>query len=454
MDALTRPIVPPAPPVHAGELPTWRLVWESLSNLAGFWAEDAFVYLVARRKSLGVDSIVINDPEAVRQVMGPKAAAYGRPAAFIRPIRPLGGEGVLLADGTEWRRQRRLLAPVFTPARMGGLIPHFTAAAEGLLARLSGRANLSVAFHEAALDAVLRALFSLPPGRVQADLAKVVRDYIKGPGRPNLLDGLSRSESDFPLAGWSRRRFAKRWHKLVDAVIAERRASPDAEAHDLLGLLLSARDPETGKPLSDVEIRDQSATMLVAGFETTSRLLFWSSYLLALDPIEQERVRAEIAARPPEMVTTLEDLQAWPRLRQVLMETLRLYPPVAVILRQATAEDEIVGEKIGPGCLVWISPWVMHRHKSFWDNPTAFMPERFAGKPNAFLTEPAFLPFGAGPRICIGASFAMTEASVILANVLGRFHIGLESERPVLPVATVTTAPDHEPWFTLEPVEP
>jgi cytochrome P450 len=453
MDALNRPIIPPAPPVHAKELGDLRLIYETLRNLAGFWAEAAFDDLIARRNLMGIDGVMLNDPEAIRHVLGDRAGLYGRPPAFVRPIRPLGGQGVLLAEGADWKRQRRMLAPVFTPSRMGGLVPHFSAAAEALVGRLGPRANLSAAFHDAALDAVMRALFSQPATGPNAVLAKVARAYITGPGKPTMLDGFARREDDFAFAGGARRRFQKRWFAMVDQVIAGRRAEAQAHDDDLLGMLLSARDPETGEPLADAEIRDQSATMLVAGFETTSRLLFWSSYLLALDPIEQDRVRAEVLAHPPSSDMGIDDLARWPRLRMVLLEALRLYPPVAVFLRQALAPDDIAGEPVRPGALVWISPWVLHRHRRFWDRPTAFMPERFAGKPNAFLTEPAYMPFGAGPRICIGASFAMTEASVILANLLGRFHLGLESERPVLPVAQVTTAPDHEPWFTLEPVQ-
>jgi cytochrome P450 len=458
MDALSRPIIPPAPRVWPKEPSEPVLVYRTLRNLISAWAEPAFEKLFARRTVLGVEGILLNDPEGIRHVLGDRGEHYGRPPAFVRPIRPVAGEGVLLAEGADWKRQRRMLAPAFTPAAIGGLMPHFLAAAEGMLQRLGPRANLAGAFHEAALDAVLRALFSLPANGPNAALAQAVRDYLSGPGRPNFLDGIARSEKDFAVFGGARRRFRTRWFALVDAVVAERRASPPdppggGRSDDMLGLLLAARDPETGEGLSDSEIRDQSATMLAAGFETTSRLLFWATYLLALDPFEQDRVRAEVLAHPPRPDMTLDDLAAWPRLRAVLLETLRLYPPVAVLLRQVTADDVVCGEPVKKGALIWISPWTLHRHKAFWDQPTAFMPQRFAGKPNAFLTEPAYLPFSAGPRVCIGAHFAMAEASVVLATLLARHVWSLESDRPVMPVAQVTTVPDHEPWFTLSPLE-
>lgn len=456
MDALARPIVPPAPYVHPEDLSTPRLVIETLRNTLGNWSHNAFDIPFGRRKVLGVDSLLVNDPAGVRQVLQTSMASYRRPLAAVRPVRPLAGAGVLLAEGAAWRGQRRMLAPAFTPGTVESLLPHFHAAADSLVDRLAAapRANLADAFHRAALEAVLRSLFSLSAGPEQVALAAMASDYVATAGRPTFLDGFARAESDFAFAGGARRRFQRRWFAAVDRIVAARRAGPAAADHaDLLDRLLAVRDPDTGAPLSDAEVRDQCATMLFAGFETTSRLLFWASYLLSLDGAEQARLRAEVRAFPPERVAALEDLQNWPRLRQVLLEAMRLYPPVPMIMRQVVTPDVLCGESLKTGCLVWISPWVLHRHRLYWENPTAFMPDRFAGKANPWVTEPAYMPFGGGPRICIGASFAMAEASITLATVLARFEWSLESDRPVMPVGGVTTAPDHEPWFRLESLE-
>lgn len=455
MDALARPVVPPAPPVHPEDLSTPRLVVETLRNTLGNWSRNAFDIPYGRRKVLGVDSLLVNDPAAIRQVMQTGMGHYARPLAAVRPVRPLAGEGVLLAEGAVWRGQRRMLAPAFTPGGVESLLPHFHLAADSLVGRLSGqgRANLADAFHQAALEAVLRSLFSLAAGPEQVELAAMVRDYVATAGRPTFLDGFARAESDFAFAGGARRRFQKRWFAAVDRLVAARRAGPpDAGHDDLLDRLLAVRDADTGQPLTDAEVRDQCATMLFAGFETTSRLLFWASYLLALDGAEQARLRAEVRAFPPGRATTLEDLRHWPRLRQVLLEALRLYPPVPIIMRQVVEPVVLCGESLGKGCLVWISPWVMHRHTAFWDNPTAFMPERFAGMAQPWISEPAYLPFGAGPRICIGAAFALAEASIMLAALLERFEWSLDDTRTVLPIGGVTTAPSVEPWFRVEAV--
>ena len=154
----------------------------------------------------------------------------------------------------------------------------------------------------------------------------------------------------------------------------------------------------------------------------------------------------------PERIGGPDDLQNWRRLRNVLLEALRLYPPVPQIVRVANGPDDICGEKIGANTQVWISSWAMHRHRRFWDQPTAFLPDRFAGKTAPWTQTPAFVPFGAGPRICIGIWFALLEAEMVLAQLLSRYAISLPGARPVLPVGRVTIEPSYEPLFRLEPV--
>jgi len=448
-------IIPPAPKVHAKDLPGWRLVLEFSRNTVSTLPNYAFDVLISRRRILGFDSLLLNDPDGVRHVLTTAREKYKRLVSTHRVLGGLGSNGLFLATGSQWRRQRRMLAPVFTAANVGVLLPHFAAAAADLANRLnsSSRANLALAFQEATLEAVLRALFSLPESEQRERIAAMVRRYFSGPGRPNMLDGFARTEESFAFATRRRRRFRRAWSDTIDAIIASRRTSPASAAHgDLLDLLIAARDSESGEALSDVEVRDQCGTMLVAGSETTARLLFWATYLLTLDAAEQNRLRDELAAYPPERVSKLDDLLNWPGLRQTLLEALRLYPPVAYIAREAIADDVVAGESVRPGTQVWISPWVIHRHRKFWEHPTAFVPNRFAGRPSPWTSESAFLPFGTGPRICIGATFAMVEGQVMLATLLSRFKIALDDPRPVLPVATVTTGPNHEPLFQLERV--
>ena len=455
MLALSELVVPPAPKVRDKDLPGWRVLLEFNRNTVSIQPNRAFEELIVRRRIFGIDSILINEPEGVRYVLTTAMEKYKRLVAADRILAPIVGKGLLLAAGSQWRRQRRMLAPVFTPANIGLLLAHFAAAASGMAERINGskRANLSLAFQETALEAVLRALFSLPDSAQRGRIASMCRDYLAGAGRPNVLDAFAPTAESFAFALGGRSRFQRAWFDTIGTLVASRRNLRATPAHrDLLDLLLAARDPDSGKALSDTEVRDQCSTMLVAGFETTARLLFWATYLLALDVAEQNRIRVEVAAFSPERVRSLDDLLNWPRLRQTLLEALRLYPPVAYISREAIVDDIVAGELIRPGTQVWISPWVMHRHRRFWDNPTAFMPDRFADKPSPWTGIGAFLPFGAGPRICIGATFAMAEAQIVLATLLSRFKVRLDASRPVLPVARVTTAPNYEPWFQLERV--
>ncbi len=446
-------VFPPAPKVHAADLPVWRLLPAVARSSLSFWPERAFDFLINKHTTLGITSIVVNDPEGVRHFLVGNAANYRRPSSVRRVTIPLGGSGLFLAEGTEWRRQRKLLAPSFAPLSINVLVPHFHEAARHLLHDVEGKSgvNLSSAFQDTALEAVLRALFSMPESQSREELSELVRGYVEGAGRPGLLDGFAPSEDSFGFALGKRRRFQSKWFGAIAAIVAQRKAEPKAADHrDLLDLLLQLKDVDTGEMLSDDEIRDQSATMCFAGSETTARLMFWAVYLLTLDREEQQRLSSEITAFPPDDVRTLEDLANWPRLRNVLLETLRLYPPVPHIIRQANGPDTISGMSVAANDQIWASAWIMHRHRKFWQNPTAFMPDRFAGKSAPWVQTSGYIPFGVGPRICIGLHFALSEAQIVLAHLLARYRITVVGTRPVMPVGRVTIEPDYEPMFRLE----
>lgn len=445
-------VLPPAPFVHPTDLSTLQLVVGTLRSNLAIWPDYAFDVLVNRRTTLGLTALLVNDPAWVRHVMITNAANYRRPVTVRRIAEPVGGSGLFFAEADAWRRQRRILAPSFTPSSLDILVPHFHEAALHLLRNLEGRtqANLSEAFQDTALEAVFRALFSMPEDAARQKLARLVRDFMNGPGRPGLFDGFARKDNSFAFALGPRRRFQVAWFGEIDAIVAARRRAPERPEHgDLLDHLLALRDAETGEALGNAEVRDQCATMFFAGSETTARLMFWASYLLTLDRDEQARVQDEIAAHPPERIQTLKDLDNWPRLRNVLYEALRLYPPLPHLQRQPIAPDRIADFDVATTDQIWISAWVMHRHRKFWDNPTAFQPDRFSGKSAPWVQIPAYIPFGAGPRICIGLNFALAEAQIVMAHLLQRHGLSAGT-RPVMPIGRVTTEPDHEPMFGLE----
>jgi cytochrome P450 len=407
--------------------------------------------MFSRGTLFGKQSMLVNDPEGVREIAaGDARGLFVKNNAARRLVRPIVGQGLLLSENEQWRKQRRMLAPVFTPAHVNLFLSHFNEAARSLIAGLrdGAQANFAALMQDTALDAACRALFSVSIGGDGKGkrLAALARYYGAGPGRPSLWDFLAQKEDDF----YSPRRaaFRVKWRAEVKSIIEQRRNQPPKEGpRDLLDILLSARDPDSGEGLSDEEIEDQTSTFLAAGFETTARTMFWTIYLLSLDREEQARIRAEVRAAPPDTLTELAGLKVWPRLRQALLEAMRLYPPVPLYTRVATADVVVCGEKLAAGTVLLVSPWLIHRHTKLWDNPNAFLPDRFAGKPNDFLSNGAFIPFGTGPRVCIGATFALAEASIVIARLLERFDIALDDAREVMPVAILTTAPSIEPNF-------
>ena len=444
-------LVPPAPrmPAKPGRL---RFLLGGRRDLLRFFHDAFYEQPVVRDTVFGRRLLLVNDAAGIARVLGEHADHYVKPVVTLRTIRPFTGDGVLLAEGDVWRRQRRGLAHAFTPAAMAALMPAFHDAAERLVAQLDAKPELgSAMFEEVAFDAVLRALFSDLDDAARARFRSVAGGYLsngRGPGRPGLLDLLAHEPDDFAWSEGARRRFQQRWFSEVDGVI-ERRGT--AERPDLLGALLATRDPATGEPLDRWEVRSQAATFLAAGFETTARLMFWTSLLLALDPAEQERVRGEVRDGV-DLPAAFEDLNRWPRLRAVLQESLRLYPTFPVFVRRALGADEVAGEAVRAGDQVFVAPWTVHRHRRFWERPDAFDPDRFAGQPNAWAAREHFIPFSRGPRVCIGAVFALSEASVVLASVLRRFRIGPPA-RPVMPVALLSIQPDRPVRFPLTRVD-
>ena len=278
-------------------------------------------------------------------------------------------------------------------------------------------------------------------------LRDFVMEYGDGLAQPRFLDLL------LPV-GWpspqdfARARFRKRWTRFVAMLMAERRAAGKNEGappRDLFDLMGAARDPESGEAFTDEQLGDQVATMILAGHETTATALFWSLYLLALDPATQEKLAAEVKGAAVDGELAIERLKFT---RAVVDETMRLYPPAFLIARAAAAADTIAGLPVRKNDLVLIAPWLLHRHEKLWNEPNAFIPSRFmpgAPPPDRF----AYLPFGVGARVCIGAHFALVEATLALAKMIGAFRVELLDKEPVMPVGVVTTQPDRSPMFRI-----
>jgi cytochrome P450 len=213
---------------------------------------------------------------------------------------------------------------------------------------------------------------------------------------------------------------------------------------------MQARDPDTGAGFSPEQLRDQVATMITAGHETTGVALFWALYLLAMDPDAQERVAAEVAGLRLDGSAAEPEAGRLAYTRAVIDEAMRLYPPAFAVVRASRGAATVHGIKVQRGSLMMVAPWVLHRHRDLWKDPGAFDPTRFLPGTPA-IDRFAYLPFGIGPRVCIGAHFALTEATLVLGALIQAFRIEKDGARPVLPIAVVTTQPDHAPSFRLHP---
>ena len=451
MPATRRPLVPPSPPRASADMTALGRMAAMRRSAIATWGPRAYQDDVVQGRFFGHSSFILNTPDAIRHVLVDNYENYTRTPPGIRVLRPMLGEGVLISEGRAWKHQRRTLAPAFTPRAVAPLVPHMIAVIDETIAKLretSGEAvDLREAMQRMTLEIAGRTMFSLGMGRHGAALRDFVMEYGTRLARPHFLDLL------LPLAwpspqDFARARFRRRWTAFVAMLMAERRAAGKNEGappRDLFDLMEAARDPETGESFTDAQLGDQVATMILAGHETTATALFWSLYLLALDPETQDRVATEVESASVEGGLELERLKFT---RAAIDETMRLYPPAFLIARAAAAPDRVAGLPVKRRDVILIAPWLLHRHEKLWRDPEAFIPSRFvapAPPPDRF----AYLPFGVGPRVCIGAHFALVEATLALARLIGAFRIGLVDHEPVLPIGVVTTQPDRSPQFRI-----
>ena len=451
MPVTRAPLVPPSPPRASENMTVFGRMAAMRVSAIGSWGQRAYEEDIVRGRFFGCNSFILNTPDAIRHVLVDNYENYTRTPAAIRVLRPVLGEGLLIAEGRAWKHQRRTLAPAFTPRAVAPLVPHMIAATDATIAKLQAASadpvDLRAAMQRMTLEIAGRTMFSFGMDRHGAALRDFMMEYGQRLARPHFLDLL------LPL-GWpspqdfSRARFRKRWTQFVAMLMAERRAAGKNEGappRDLFDLMGAARDPESGVAFTDEQLGDQVATMILAGHLTTATALFWSLYLLALDPLTQDQLAAEVEGATVNGALDIERLKFT---RAVVDETMRLYPPAFLIARAAAAADTIAGMAVRKNDIVLVAPWLLHRHEKLWRDPNAFIPARFmppAPAPDRF----AYLPFGVGARVCIGAHFALVEATLALARMIGAFRITLLDKEPVMPIGVVTTQPDRSPMFMI-----
>jgi cytochrome P450 len=407
--------------------------------------------------NLGARWHMVQDPAALKRVFLDNLDNYPKSEVMLRMLRPAVGASLFTSEGAQWRWQRRAVAPVFAQRNIAALAPLMSATAE----RTSERLGRGPHEHEivgemlsATFDVICEVALS---GRDHFDAevyGAAILQYFETAGKASLLDFL-RVPHWVPRPGALLGMGAvSTMHRMVARAIEDRRKTDAGSAHDLLDHMLAARDAETGKTMSPQDLVHNMQFFIVAGHETTALALSWSLLLLALDPQRQERARAEAQAAIGAGAAREDQLKDMPYILAILEEAMRLYPPVGLLAREVRAPDTLCGRDIRAGDVLFLPFYALHRHELLWDEPNAFRPERFLAQNAKGRDRYAYLPFGAGPRVCIGANFAMMQAQIILATILARFAVAPVSGPLPTPTMSMTVRPDAGIRLKVTPLTP
>lgn len=431
--------VPPFPPRGAAPVAVWRgFVGERARSAVYGWSEQAFRVPHIRRNVFGHRVHIPLDPDAIQRVLLDNASNYAKPDLVKRLLAPVIGNGLLTADGPLWRDQRRIVAASFAPGAVDALAPAFARAAEAAMAQWGegGRVDMAAASTGTTMRIIAETLFAADPrltsGAALAHIAAALEAFSEA--RLQVLLGL-------PVMPWSRKgwrgRKGQTYLRRTLAEVVRDRLRGD-RGSDFLGTLIAALEDRFDPAETEALAVDNAATFYLAGHETTANALTWTLFLLSEQPDLQEEAAAEAQAALGEGAGGVAE--RLPLTRRILDESLRLYPPVPRFDRQAVGPDRLGDHEVEAGDIVSIWPWLVHRHEALWDEPDTFRVERFAAGKNA-RHRFQYLPFGGGPRVCVGARFATVEALTILAHWMAGWRFAPEPGREVRPFGMVTLRP-------------
>jgi cytochrome P450 len=432
----------PSPPGPRGRLLLGCLA-DFRRDLLSFMTRVAHEYGDCAAFRLGWKRVcLVSHPDLIEEVLVTQARHF-RKHYVLRLLRPTLGNGLLLSEGDFWLRQRRLVQPAFHRDRVNSYGDVMVAYAERLLAgwRDGEVRDLHAEMMRLTLEIVAKTLFD-------ADVAGKAREVGEAMEQ-GMTTFVRRWRSLYPLPIWVPtptnrllRRVVGRLDRIIYGIIRERRTSGE-DRGDLLSMLLHAQDADDGSRMTDKQLRDEAMTLFLAGHETTANAMAWTWYLLAQHPDVEARLTAELDAVLAGRAPTVADL---PRLRYaeaVILESMRCYPPVYGFGREALDDCTVGGYRIRRGTTVIMSQWVVHRNPRYFPDPEKFDPDRWADGLAKRLPRFAYLPFGGGPRACIGNSFAMMEAVLLLAAISQKWRFSLLPDHPVIPLPTVTLRPKY-----------
>lgn len=453
MDMSPEPFTPPAPIPRNVPPSRLEIIRTILRNPLELWGEPSYTLPWIHTRFFRESTLIVNDPGLIKHVLVDNAANYRMSDIRQLVLRPILRDGLLTAEGQVWKRSRKALAPVFTPKHARGFAGQMLKQTEEYAAKYQSvgpdgkRFDIAIDMTELTFAILADTLFSGEIVTASGHFADDVNQLLHRMGRVDPMD-LLRAPSWVPrITRIGGQKVLDKFRGIVrdtmnlrlDKMKADRAAAPD----DFLTLLLEQSGPDG---LTMEEIEDNILTFIGAGHETTARALAWCLYCVANVPHVRVEMEKEIDRVLATGVEPVEWLDLMPHVRAAFEETMRLYPPAPSINRAAIATDQWTsptGERVDipAGVTVLIMPWTLHRHALYWEKPRAFMPERFLPENRAGINRFQFLPFGAGPRVCIGATFALQEAVIALAILMHRFRFDVTADTNPWPVQKLTTQP-------------
>jgi cytochrome P450 len=437
---MTKHFVPPHPPRRSGPVPVWRgFVGERARTLVYGWSERAFREPYMLRNVLGYRVHIPLEPDAVQRVLLDNAANYQKPGLVKRLLAPVIGRGLLSSDGTLWREQRRIVAASFTPPAVDALVPVFAQVAQDAAAGWNeGVRDMAREATAATMRVISNALFSGDERLTSAEAMAHIAAALGGVSEARLQVLLNMPMIPVSVRGYRGRRGQIYLRRTLTALVRERLAG-DAPDDFVTGMIRALRERFPAEEAIELAV-DNAATFYLAGHETTANTVTWTLYLLSEQPELQDQAAAEASeALAAGVDAGLPD--RLPLLRMIVEESLRLYPAAPRFDREAVAADGLGEHEIRPGDLVSIWPWLLHRHRRLWENPDAFDHTRFAPEARKGRHRFQYIPFGGGPRMCVGARFAMAEGLTILAAWLSGYRFAAIPGHPVKLSGAVTLRP-------------
>ncbi len=446
-------MLPPKPPARPDKVSLFRYLRLFRQDLLSAQPERLYRAWMAEFRTPFFRSFLVNQPDLVETVLKARPDDFPKSGRISEGLRPLLGNSVFLTNGETWKRQRRIIDPSFEGGRLRDTFPAMWDAAQACVARLQGQVGQEVEFEEvtshAAADVIFRTLFSIP---IEHEIAGQVftrfRDYQRQQPLVNLA-------AFIPLPRWMPRfhsRQTKQAAKEIRGLIAQLTTARMAEIKagtapdDLATKIMTTKDPQTGEQFDTEEMIDQVAIFFLAGHETSASALAWTLYLMALYPDWQDRLAEEAIALGQEGFGVMSKLRLS---RDVYREALRLYPPVPMMVREASCPEKFRDREVPKGAQIVLSPWHLHRQERLWDNPDGFDPTRWHTENGKTCQRKAYIPFSTGPRVCPGAGFAMVEGPLILSMILRRFRIERVAGKDPVPVAHLTVRAADGIWLRL-----